>query len=267
MPTKKNKSNNSNPATSTTTTTVKTTKARKPPVALRMATAAPTPAVAPAPVAFAPAPTPAAAPAPAPAPTPSPAPAPSPVVFPVAPPPTVTIPAVPSGFVPITGADLRGFHPQASQVAAVPDALAELQTFTNYTAMFGITAPDLAQLTQRLDVALQWTTLLSQSSAWTAYVKSQEGMAWKDALLLVESLETPFGLASQANPALLSQYPALARLLGARKVVAKRAASSRAKNKAVAAKAATAASASAAPAPSPAATPAPVPPRVVTVQG
>jgi len=264
MPTN-NKSNNSNPATSTTTpTTAKRTKARKPPVAQRMAVGAVAPAPAPTP-----APTPALAPPPTPSPAPAfaPAPAPAPVALPIAPPPNVTIPGVPSNFVPVTGADLRGYYPHASQIAAVPDTLTELQSFSNYTALFGITAPDLGQLTQRLDVALRWTTLLSQSSAWTAYVKSQEGMAWKDALLLVESLEIPFGLAAQANPALLSQYPALARLLGARKVVGKRAASSRAKNKADAAKAAAAASASPPPAPAPAATPTPAPARVVTVQG
>jgi len=145
------------------------------------------------------------------------------------------IPAVPSGFVPANAADFLGFRVLASQVAAVPDAITELQGFTGYTAVFGITAPDVGQLTQRLSVAQQWTVLLSQTAAWSKYAKSQQGMAWKDALQLVDTLTPAFELASTANPALLSQYPALARLLGARTVVAKRAASSRAKSKKVAA--------------------------------
>ena len=154
-----------------------------------------------------------------------------------------TIPAVPAGFVPVNAADLLGFRVMASQVAAVPDAIAELQGFTNYTAVFGITAPDVGQLTQRVSVAYQWTLLLSQTVAWYKYAKSQQGMAWKDALELLDTLKPPFNLASTANPALLSQYPATARLLGAKTVVAKRAAASRAKKKAAAAQAAATASA------------------------
>jgi hypothetical protein len=159
----------------------------------------------------------------------------------------------------------------ASEIAAVPDAVAELQVFTDYMTVFGITAPDPGQLGQRLTIAAQWTTLLSQSSGWNTYVRSQEGMAWKDALLLMDKLKLPFQLASAANPALLSSYPALARLLGASTVVAKRAVATKKKN----AKNAAAASAAAAAQPGPtpvagaagAAAPVPAAPRVVTVQG
>jgi hypothetical protein len=161
----------------------------------------------------------------------------------------------------------------ASEIAALPDAVAELQGFTDYTSLFGITAPPRDELVQRLSIAAQWTSVLSQSSGWLKYVKSQEGMAWKDALLLTEQLKVPFQLASTANSSLLSDYPALARLLGASKVVAKRAVATRAKNKA----AATAPADTAAPA-QPSATPgangangaqapAPAPARVVTVTG
>jgi hypothetical protein len=193
------------------------------------------------------------------------------------------IPPVPSGFIPVNPADLRGFRVMASEAAAVPNAITELEGFAGYTSVFGITAPDVGQLTQRLDVANQWTLLLSQTAAWYKYARSQQGMAWKDALLLVDALTTPFDLAAAANPALLSQYPAIARMLGAKEIVAKRAAVTRAKNKKDKATEA-ANAAAAAPAPSPAAAPAgngangtngangaaapaPAPTRVVTVQG
>jgi hypothetical protein len=175
----------------------------------------------------------------------------------VAAPPQVTIPGVPANFVPANPADLRGFHALASEVAAVPDALAELQGFSNYGAVFGITAPDVGQLTQRLSVAYDWTMLLSQTTAWYKYAKSQQGLAWKDALLLLDALKAPFSLASTANPALLSQYPAIARLLGAQAVVAKRAAASRAKTKKAAATSAAEAEATAEATPTPAAAAAP----------
>jgi hypothetical protein len=161
-------------------------------------------------------------------------------VFPVSAPPPVTLPSVPNGFVPVSGADTLGFRVLASQAAAVPDAIAELQNFASYNTVFGITAPDVGQLTQRLAVAFQWTTLVAQTAAWQKYAKSQYLMGWKDALLLVDSLKAPFDLAATANPAMLSQYPGIARLLGAKSIVAKRAATTRAKDKAAAAKTAVA---------------------------
>jgi hypothetical protein len=127
-------------------------------------------------------------------------------------------------------ADLQGFRAIDVQVASVPEALAEMAGFTDYTAVFGIAAPDPSQLMQRLDVASQWTRLLAESNAWCRYVQSQQGVAWKEALVLLGQLKEPFRLAAKANPDLRIQYGALARLLGARTDVAHRAAASRAKN-------------------------------------
>lgn len=314
----KNTNNTSKSSVSSTSSngivTKTRTKARKPPVAERMmvtgavvptgtrATAS-TPAVAPAP-----APTPAVAPAPAatsktktkktktpsasaPASAATAAPAAAPAASSpggssgggntadaVDAPPAVALPTVPSNFVPANPADLRGYRPMASEIAAVPDAVTELQGFTGYTALFGITAPPVDQLTQRLGVAAQWTSVLSQTTGWYKYVKSQEGMAWKDALVMVEQMKVPFQLASTANPALLSQYPGLARLLGASTVVAKRAVATKKRNQAAAtgdAADAGAAGATSAPAAgttgangaNEAAAPAAAATRVVTVQG
>jgi hypothetical protein len=295
MPTKNHNTHSSAASTTTTSTAgaaaaAKTRKkARKPPVAERVMVStpiAPTPPVAPAilpaspPAAPNDAPTPAPAVVGSPSPSPSPSPAPSGASpggttadVPVIAPPQVTVPGVPSGFVPAAPADFRGFRPMASEIAAVPDAVAELQGFTDYGTVFGITAPPSGQVAQRLTVAAQWTALLSSSSGWYKYVKSQEGMAWKDALSLVDGLKVPFDLATTASPALLSSYPALARLLGASKVVAKRGVATKKKNAATTAAAAGAA-ASAPPAATPdagagngAAAANPAAPRVVTVQG
>jgi hypothetical protein len=176
----------------------------------------------------------------------------------------------PAGFVPVKLIDLKGYRPMQSELAAVPDAVAELQTFPNWSTVFGITAPPSGQLAQRLQVAAQWTSLLAQTDEWSSYVKSMEGMAWKDALQVLGSLKVPFQLASAASPAMLGEYPALARLLGAQKVAAKRAVSTRKKKAAAkAATAAASATAAAAAVTAPAATegaPA-APARVVTVQG
>jgi len=257
MATTHNNSNHSRTNPTTTNTTATRARSRKPPVAERMMVSAPlasssASAVSSAAPPASPPPAASASPPITGAPGADPAPAPT-VAFPVPPPPSVTIPAVPDGFVPVNAADLRGFHMLAAQIAAVPDSIAELQSLSNYGVLFGITAPDVGQLTQRLGVAAQWATLLSQTYAWYQYVKSQQGMSWKDTVLLLDGLKAPFDLATTANPAVLTQYPALARLLGARKAAAKRGVVTRAKKKA----AKVAAAAGVSPTPSAAQTPTP----------
>src|SRR5262249_11737636 len=146
-------------------------------------------------------------------PTPAPTPAPGPGL--VKPPPNVKLPSPPACFVPSNPKDYRGFRPKSSELAAVPDVIMELRAFSDYEGVFGKTAPPLADVTQSLDASSQWTALLADSSDWIGYVKSQEGMAWKDTLSVVDKLKAPFQLASTHDPKMLSRYPALARLLGA----------------------------------------------------
>ena len=145
-------------------------------------------------------------------------------------PPDVTVPSVPDGFVAINSADLKGYSPMQSEIAVVSDAVLELQGFANYALVFGMTAPDQGLLVKLLQIAAEWTAMLTASTDWLTYVKSGSGIAWKDALVQMEALKAPFQLAVNRTPTLMSQYPSLNRLLGAQTVVAKRAASSRAKN-------------------------------------
>jgi hypothetical protein len=51
--------------------------------------------------------------------------------------------------------------------------------------------------------------------AWTTYAKSQQGIAWKEALQMMEKMKRPFELAAEANPGLIGKHQGLARLLGA----------------------------------------------------
>jgi len=185
-------------------------------------------------------------------------------------PPSVSIPVPPTGFVPVKPDDLKGYRPIQSELAAVPDAIVELAQFPSWVSTFGLLAPPPDEVGQRLQIASDWTALLAQTNSWGSYVKSQTGMAWKDALEVVNSLKTPFQLASAANPSISRQYPALTRLLGAQTVVAKRAAATKKRTKAAAAAtaAAAASSTSTTTAASPAAdATAPVPARTVTVTG
>ena len=140
----------------------------------------------------------------------------------VKPPPDVKAPAVPAGFVRSNPKDYRGFRPKDSELAVIPDVIVELAQFDDYESVFGRTAPAVLSVIQALEAASQWTALLSGASDWDAYVRSQEGMAWKDTLTLVDKLKGPFELASAHDPSIAARYPALARLVAAAKVIAKR---------------------------------------------
>ncbi|HEY2510793.1 MAG TPA: hypothetical protein VGI39_08055, partial [Polyangiaceae bacterium] len=107
------------------------------------------------------------------------------------------VPRVPAGFVPSNPKDYRGFRPKSSELAVVPDVVIELESFSDYVAVFAKTAPPEANIAQALDASLLWTAMLADSTEWFGYVKSQEGMAWKDTLTLVDKLKGPFALASQ----------------------------------------------------------------------
>jgi hypothetical protein len=107
----------------------------------------------------------------------------------VKPPPAVKLPQPPSGYIPPSAADYRGFRPKRAELAVVPDAVLELQGFSNYGAVFGMTAPPADHVASALDGASMWSTLLAGSTAWMDYVKAGEGMAWKDTLTLTEKLK------------------------------------------------------------------------------
>ena len=104
------------------------------------------------------------------------------------------------------------------------------------------------------------------SAAWDEYVRAQDGMAWKDALTLVDQLKPLFRIAAARSTNVARDYPGIAELCDAANVVAKRSLATRqkrAKEKAAeAAQPEAPAPAPAAPAPDPAVVP---PAKTVTV--
>jgi hypothetical protein len=130
----------------------------------------------------------------------------------------------------------RGSLPRGAELAAATTALQDLARFTpTYAATLGSTAPPLDHFIEALTVASGWTSLRAESSAWDAYCITQEGMAWQAFRPLLDKLVAAFKLAVDSNKALLSEYPGLATLLGAKAQIAQKAASTRRlNNKAVA---------------------------------
>jgi len=140
------------------------------------------------------------------------------------------LPEIDPGFTPLPSSDLRGHRPMMSEMAAAKEAVLELDGATDWESVFGITAPDAATLAEQLQMAVRWSTQRMALMKLVAFVKSEEGKCWKDALTLVEALKVPFELAAAADPARMQRFSALARLLRAQKLVGKRAAAQRARN-------------------------------------
>ncbi len=145
-------------------------------------------------------------------------------------PPDITIPAPPTGFVPVSLVDYRGSHPKAGQIAAVPNAVAELNAnAASYTQTFGPAVPPAPQLAGKLTNASQWTAMRVAIEAFLIYVKSNEAVAWKSALTDLEELNAIFQVIEKQNPVLLNGFPEVEKLLGVDKAVGQRAAATRAR--------------------------------------
>jgi len=154
-------------------------------------------------------------------------------------PPSIAFPEVPDTFDPtmMTMAGLRGHFPNKLELAAMPGALNDLGRFTDYGTVIGNAAASVATLTSSIQVALRWRELRDATATWDEYVKVEDALAWKTAMGQLTEVRPIFLFAVSKNPSLATQYPWLAQLFDAAKVITKQASTTKAKK----AKAATAA--------------------------
>jgi hypothetical protein len=146
-------------------------------------------------------------------------------------PPDVVVPTVPNTFDPENApATLSTLFPRQGELAALSAAITELEAFAEYGEVLGKTAPPFTQLVSALTAASQWSAMLVETRAFTAYVHAQTGVTWQATRVLLEGVKTPFQLASARDPSLASKFPALLRLLGAAQAVAAKSASTRKAN-------------------------------------
>jgi len=157
-------------------------------------------------------------------------PTPAPIGFIAPPPATANIPSVPDGFEPTNGTSYRGLVPRTSELVALPLAIQNLLSFTDYAALIGATAPPLAEVLQTFQVSNEWSSMRNASSAWDAYSRDQEGVAWRAMRAIMTRLKPAFALAVKTNPSVATTYAGLASLLGAKVVSAQKGAATRKKN-------------------------------------
>jgi len=143
--------------------------------------------------------------------------------------PNALIPAPPAGFVPDAARDFLGYRPSSRMLSAATTALANLRTFATYGQVFGSAAPDADVVLGALDLAIQWRAMRDLTATWDLYVRTQDGLAWKAALTILDQLKPLFLNASATNPALATQYAGLTSFFEAPKVAAKQGLATKAK--------------------------------------
>ena len=100
-----------------------------------------------------------------------------------------------------------------------------------YTQVLGDTAPPYAQVLQALTVANAWSSMRTITAAWDAFCSSQEGVSWTTLRTQMERLQPSFELAASGTSNVGTLFPNLGTLLGAKKVIARKGASTRRMNK------------------------------------
>jgi len=147
----------------------------------------------------------------------------------VDPPPDGVIPSPPVGFVEANPKEFQGCRPKAAQVGVSPLVVTELTSSPTYGDDLGPTAPPARMIASAVNLAYRWRLIRNATEAWLAYVRTQDGLAWRDALALVTQLE-PFVLAAVTrDPSVAAAYPGLMRMFDAPKVIARTASATKKK--------------------------------------
>jgi hypothetical protein len=168
-------------------------------------------------------------PAPATAAAPSPA---GGIIFVVPPPPSTTLlPSVPDGFVAVDLTYYRGYIPRQAQLAVMTETVADVKSFTNWTAVFGMTAPSQTTVVQAFETAHAWSSFHSSLLELIAYAASEEAKAWYEIHSMGGQIQTSFASAVKSNAELGSQHTALKRFFAVQSEIAQKGAATKKANR------------------------------------
>jgi len=148
--------------------------------------------------------------------------------------PTSTAPAVPSTAKSQTLKGFKGNYPNGLELQAMPGAMSDLGRFVDYTAMLGNAATPADTVVSLVTTGLAWRAQRDAAEAWDAYVKVEDGLAWRSAMNVLDEVRPLFLFAVSKNPELATVYPWLTQLFQAPKAVAKQANATKAKKAKVA---------------------------------
>jgi hypothetical protein len=152
----------------------------------------------------------------------------------VNPPPDLTLPSPPAGFVEPNMAAFRGCYPSKSELAAAPAAISDLARFATCSATLGTAAPSPTLAISLLTSALGWRSMRTSTDAWDKYVRAQDALAWQSAMICMDELKPLFLIALAKDSSLGALYPGLTAMFTASRVSARQAATTKRKNRAAA---------------------------------
>jgi hypothetical protein len=138
-------------------------------------------------------------------------------------PPAGTAPIVPNGFAAPDMREFVGYRPNQLELTAMPAAISDLGKFVDYAALLGIGAPATTTVVGAITLGVQWRAQRGLAEAWDTYVRTQDAIAWKAALMLLEELKPLFLGAVAKKPELATTYPGLSQIFNASKASSKQA--------------------------------------------
>jgi hypothetical protein len=141
------------------------------------------------------------------------------------------IPAVPSDYVPQSGATYRSVAPKKTELLVLAQAVRNLAQFASYAQVMGPYAPPYAETLALFTIVNQWSAMRASASAWDAFCVDQEGLGWATLRPVMERLRPLLDTAVNADPTLLVKLSSLGTLLGARTAIARKAVATRQRNK------------------------------------
>ena len=113
----------------------------------------------------------------------------------------------------------------------MPDAVEELRSFSDWAATLGKAAPPAAEMIAVFDSANRWSVVRNATKAWDKFSSTEEGLAWTGVRTMMATVKPLYQAAVKADASIGTTYPKLTALLGAKSVIARKAASTKLANK------------------------------------
>jgi hypothetical protein len=142
-------------------------------------------------------------------------------------PPSTGFPDVPRGFTKVPGSDFLGYHPTTGELSVAPRAIDELRAFARDLEALGPSVPACNGIADALSRGIEWRVMRERAERWCEFARVQDGLAWKAAVTELNKLKEVFLIARAHRPALVENFPALARMFDAPTAIAKRSAATR----------------------------------------
>jgi hypothetical protein len=148
------------------------------------------------------------------------------------PPADAKIPQPDPGWKPPTDRYARGIAPRTPELVLIAQAIGELRRFEpKFAATFGRGAPSFENTMDALEAAEAWSRMRTMMKKWDKVCAANESASWTLARRIMGKLSPSLTAATVADPSLGQELMCMDQFLGVMKVIGKRGAATRKRNR------------------------------------